>query len=427
MALGRYIYIAANIVALFFPSPFSQLSSRERLGKGDGGEQGVQAVLDGGYYGMVGEAGHKGIPLASHVKQEMELSKQDGDLEDREFYDHYVKEAELRPLGSHSLKDSADPQKSRLFLTTQQPDVSQPRPSEQAHSVGKPHPLIQARDETQPGLLEQPRPAMSAYTLRHSNGQIQPRPLMQPRLIENTHLLRTRPQYLSQQYPLQQLQSSAQPFPFIISEPSKQPHPFLQPVVSRPHQLVLQHRVELSSNLEHSSLPELQQKSSSQPHPLNQPQLLNQPHPVQLSHVTQPHPPSKTPVHYGNQQFQVAQQSSLLSPALPVTAPPLAPPPAPPPAPPTDSVVASDSSVQPPTLSGPPDSYAGGGRGGGEGGGGGHSLEQLHVLNTAKSRQIADLKRQLVAQKVESERHVTVLREEKVSVVCMTQTHPHTH
>ena len=42
-------------------------------------------------------------------------------------------------------------------------------------------------------------------------------------------------------------------------------------------------------------------------------------------------------------------------------------------------------------------------------------MEQLQVLNSAKSRQISELKRQLAAQKGDSERHVAVLREESVS------------
>lgn len=127
---------------------------------------------------------------------------------------------------------------------------------------------------------------------------------------------------------------------------------------------------------------------------------------MKLSTVAQPHPPGKTPVQYANPQFHVSQPSSLQSPPLPVNAPPTG-----------SVVVAGDRSYQP-TLTGPLSDDGGGARGGVSegGGGGGRSLEQLHVLNTAKSRQISELKRQLVAQKEESERHATVLREEKVSV-----------
>lgn len=46
--------------------------------------------------------------------------------------------------------------------------------------------------------------------------------------------------------------------------------------------------------------------------------------------------------------------------------------------------------------------------------GGHYSLEQLQVLYKAKSRQVSELTRQLVAQKEDTERHVEILRDKQV-------------
>ena len=167
--------------------------------------------------------------------------------------------------------------------------------------------------------------------------------------------------------------------------------------------------------------PPVQPHLPAQPHLQTQPHLLAQPHPMKAHLSVQPLYSEQQPLMMATSTpatnlaiTSSSSSSSALQPGNPQDASilsQLAPPPAlHAPLPTRHTHAPPTSHIPPPTDHTPPVSEPAGESG--------YSLEQLQVLNAAKSRQISELKRQLDTQKKDSESHVAVLREEVVSDCC---------